>query len=327
MGQAIKEDNKEIVKEKEKDKEKEIVKEKDKEKDKEKNKEIDKEKNKEKDKKNVNFKDENIEFHFIYFIESHDKSKTLKIYLSPDYQDSDTLEKLEEKELSEENYSLIYNLYRFKLFPDNYEQDKKEVEIKVIIEEKKMKNVSNISKYIIKINDIHKDFYDYNFKTEQITPIKLTYEQKFEIFVGYLRKKLKKLQSSKENKEFILSTLSLLQENKHDFLFYILIFLECFSTQINEKLLLFFHPKKIKEIGKVSEVKFKQMNGVLNNLCKNPERLKVEKEESRKEITDRFYFIYFYFNVIFKKDKIEEIFENEKIFTFRQILISNVIIL
>ena len=143
---------------------------------------------------------------------------------------------------------------------------------------------------------------------------------------------MKKLQASKENEDFILSTLPLLQKDKYDFLFYLLIFLECFSTKCAEKLLSIFHPQKIKEIGKVSDAKIKKLNGVLNNVGKNPERLKVEKEESRKEITDTFYFIYFYFNVIFHKDKIKEIFQVEKIFNYMdkiyeyQQFISNIIL-
>ena len=65
------------------------------------------------------------EYHFIYFIESHDKSKQFKIYLSPEYKDSNTLEMVEEKDSSNIRNSLISKLYRFKLFPDNCEPKKK----------------------------------------------------------------------------------------------------------------------------------------------------------------------------------------------------------
>ena len=108
------------------------------------------------------------------------------------------------------------------MFPDNFEQDKKEGEVEVIIEEK-MDDILNTSSYIIKISDIHKDFYEYNLKMTQIAPNKLTYEQKFELYTYFLRKKLKIPQTSKENEEFISSTLLLLEENKFNLLFYLLI--------------------------------------------------------------------------------------------------------
>ena len=261
-------------------------------------------------------KDENREYHFVYFIESHDKSKTLNIYLSSNYKDSGTLENIEEKDLSTEKESLISNLYRFKLFPDNYEQDKKEGEVEVIIEEKKMEDILNTSKYIIKINNIHKDFYEYNLKMDQIAPIKLTYEQKFELYTDFLRKKLKKLQTSKENEEFITSTQLFLEENKFNLLFYLLIFLECFSTKLLDKLLEVFKPEKLIGNGEVSESKLSKIKNILNSFSKSPEKIKLENEEKRKERTETFYFIYFYFNANFQKNKLEEIFTEEKIFNY-----------
>ena len=36
--------------------------------------------------------EDNREYHFFYFIESHDKSKQIKVYLSSDYKDSNYLE-------------------------------------------------------------------------------------------------------------------------------------------------------------------------------------------------------------------------------------------
>ena len=42
-------------------------------------------------------KDINKEHHFVYFIESHDKSKQIKISLSPEYKNNDTLELIQKK--------------------------------------------------------------------------------------------------------------------------------------------------------------------------------------------------------------------------------------
>ena len=94
-----------------------------------------KDENKEK-KESLSEIDDKKEYHFIYFIESHDESKQIQISL-PDYKEANTLEFLIKKDSSKLKKSLISNLYRFKLFPDNCEKDKKDDEIAIIIEEKK----------------------------------------------------------------------------------------------------------------------------------------------------------------------------------------------
>ena len=259
-------------------------------------------------------KNDDREHHFIYFIESHEKSKQIEVKLSPEYKDSSTLETLDEKEINKKKISLIYKLYRFKLFPANYEENNNEVEIPIIITE--IKNGEEFtSEYNIKVKDIRKDFYEYNLQMETINDIKLSYEQKFEIYVECLRKKLKIKQIAKENDEFIISSGYLL-EKKYDLLFFLLIFLECFSTKIVETLLPLFQLEKIKGIGEVSEVKLRQMKNIFNVISKKPEKIKVEKEESRKEITEKFFLIYLYFNINFQKDKIAEMFNDDNIFNY-----------
>ena len=266
----------------------------------------------------------NKEHHFIYFIESHEKSKNIKIYLSSNYEDSNTLEMMEEKDSSQIQNSLISKIFRFKLYPDN-EPNEKEKEITIIIDDQFKK-----SEYILKIKDIHKDFYEYNLKSNTIDIVKLSYEQQFEIYVEFLRKKLKKLQTSKENEEFIIST-QLLLEKDYDFLFYLLIFLECFTTKLAYKHLLSFKPEKIKGLGQVSAVKLKQISNILNMLYKKPEKIKIEKEELRDEINESFYLIMLYFILNFQKEKINEMIDNEKMYEriikyqniFNNIILSN----
>ena len=261
-------------------------------------------------------KDINKEHHFVYFIESHDKSKQIKISLSPEYKNNDTLELIQKKDNSEIK-NLIYNIYRFKIFPDNYDKNKKFYEINLLLEENKDENQSNKVESILQIYDIKKDFYDYNFYNEKINIIKLSNEQKFQIYIDYL-KSLKIKQGSKENEEFILSTQLLIagKDKGYTFLFYLLIFLECYTTKLVHRHLLSFKPEKIKGLGKVSNIRQKQMSNILNFIAKKPEKIRVEKEESRKRITEQFYFIVLYYNINFEKDKVNDMLNDEKILDY-----------
>lgn len=269
---------------------------------------------------------ENKEHHFIYFIESHEKTKEIKVYLSPNYKDSDTLEMIEQKDSSNIKNSLISNIYRFKIYPDNYEPNKKEENVTLIMEDK-----SNKSEYIIKINDIHMDFYDYNLRMNKIDIFKLSYEQQFQIYIDYLRKKLNIKQNSKENDEFIISTHLLIENQKYDFLFYLLILLECFTQKIGYKHLLIFKPENIRGLGEVPDIKIKQINNILSMLYKKPEKIKIEKEEERKQINESLNFIILYFNLNYQQEKLSELLANEKMYEnlikkqnyFNNIILSN----
>ena len=266
------------------------------------------------DEENLN-KNDDREHHFIYFIESHEKSKQIEVKLSPEYKDSNSLEMSQEKESIQNKKSLVSKIYRFKVFPSDFENNKKEAEISVVMSEKK--NGEDIqSIYTIKIKDIYKDFYEYNLQMENIDIIKLSYEQQFEMYVDYIRKILKIRQASKENDEFIISSQMLLENKEYNFLFYLLIFLECFTTKLVYNHLLYFHPNNIKIAGEVSEVKLRQMKNIINLISSKPDKIKVEKEESRNEITKIFYLINLYFNVYYQKEKIKELFDNDNIFNY-----------
>ena len=49
-------------------------------------------------KKEMNSKEENEDFKFVYFIDTHEKTKKFKIYLPDDYEGKDSLENITEKE-------------------------------------------------------------------------------------------------------------------------------------------------------------------------------------------------------------------------------------
>ena len=96
---------------------------------------------------------------------------------------------------------------------------KKEVEILVIIEEKNNEEIMNKCNYVIKINDLHRDFFEYNLNMLKISLFKLSYEQQFEIYIEYLRKVKKILQTTRENEDFIISSQIILKKEKYDFFF------------------------------------------------------------------------------------------------------------
>ena len=131
-----------------------------------------------------------------------------------------------------------------------------------------------------------------------------------------MRTKFLKKQNTSENEDFILSTQSLLTgpDKKYNFLFFLSIFLECFSTKYINRHLLLFKPEKIIGLGEVANNKMTPMKNILNILSKKPERIHIENEKDKKKTIDTFYSIALYFNIHFQKEKVKEMIENEEIF-------------
>ena len=262
--------------------------------------------------------EENKEFHFVYFIESHDKSKRLEVYLSPNYKDSNTLELMDEKDSSQIRNSLISRVFRFKIFPENIIKEQVKGPYKFVVIMKDKNNASNESEYTIELRDIRNDFYEYNFKMDKVEVIPLSYEQQFNIYVDLLRNKLKKKQDSKESEEFIMSTQLLFagKDKKFDFSFYLLIFLECFTNKIVLRHLMSFKPEKIHGLGIVNDLRMKQLKNIINLIVKKPEKVRVDNENSRKNATELFYFVALFFDMNFQKEKVDELLGDEKIFDY-----------
>ena len=251
---------------------------------------------------------------FIYFNVAYEKSKKYKIYLSEEeYKGFNTLEKIEEKELKELNDCLILQIYRFQILPEfvleNGNNKNKKNEFIVYVEEEN----SDKHHYIIKVNDLKNDFYEYNFKIEKIDILPLKYEQQFVNYSQLLRNKYKKLQGTKENDDFILSSQNLLSgpDKKFDFLFYLSIFLEGFKSKFVRRHLLIFKPEKISGLGELPEGNIKKMKNILEVIAKDPNKIHVD-ENSREKSKETFYCIYLYFNIYFQKEEeVKKMFEDE----------------
>ena len=252
---------------------------------------------------------------FIYFNVAYEKSKKYKIYLSEEYKGFDTLEKIEEKELVELNDSLILQIYRFQILPElaleNGNDKNKKYEFIVYVEDVEEKN-SDKHQYIIKVNDLKNDFYEYNFKIEKLDILPLKYEQQFVNYSHLLKNKYKKLQGSKENDDFIFSSQNLLIDpnKKFNFLFYLSIFLEGYKSNFVRRHLLLFKPERINGLGELSEYSIKPMRNILKSIAENPDKINID-EKSKEKSKETFYCIYLYFNLYFQNETIKKMFDDE----------------
>jgi len=250
-------------------------------------------------------------YNYIYFNFKHEKGRQYKIYLSSNYNASDTLELIEEKNI--DNYfigHLIVKVYRFKILPDllKKKNENNEFEIELIFEEEN----KDKHHYTIRFKDIDRDFYEYKLKIEGIDILPLELDEQFGIYLEILKDKYKKNQKAKENEDFISSSLLLLKEdNKYDLLFYFSIFLNSFATDFIQNHLLTFDLKKIKGIREIPERRLKPIKNILNKFLKNPEQIHIKDEKLRIETTKLFYSLALYFNLYFQKEKIKEMFDND----------------
>ena len=251
---------------------------------------------------------------FIYFIDTHEKTKKFKIYLPEEYEGKDSLEKIKEKEIKKDTNDLSSLVYRFKIIPGSLKKEEGEnYELLISADDEEGKK----QQYSIKFNDEEKerDFYEYDFNIEEIDNHPLTHEEQFEIYVEILRKTYNKKVNSPENDDLIISTHRLLDEEgkKYNFFFYLLIFLECYRTKYIQQHLLKFKPEKIEGLGIFPEFKLKQLKTILNLLAKNPKSLNLHNSKDEAELMELFYSILLYFNMNFQKEKVEEMFKDDKI--------------
>ena len=249
-------------------------------------------------------------FKYVYFIMTYDKSKQIRVFISKKYKSSNTLEKVNDKSYESDNGKIISDVYRFKIIEEDFDYQKPLIEYQMPI------NIGNDNyQYIIKLKDLKRDFYEYNFEIKELNILLLDYQKQFEIYVDILRHKYKKKQSTPENEDFIISIQSLLtrSDENYSFMLYISVFLECFASKYVNSHFLIFKPEKIKELGEIDDKKIKIIKNILNLLIKKPEKLNIENENERQKIIESFYFVAFYFNFYFQKERIKDMLENEQI--------------
>jgi hypothetical protein len=193
----------------------------------------------------------------------------------------------------------------------------KKIDIKIKIEGDK----GYKSEFNINIKDFERDLFLYDFKYEKVKNVQspksidLNYIQIFEIYVSFLRKTLKKVQNTLENEYFIFSTQ---QQNligkQYEFSFYLMIFLECFSTKYVKRLLIMFRKDKIGKIGELPEKKLKQISNTLKRFEDNPSQVLDKIEENKRDEYGKYLVgIILFFNYNFHKERMKDIINNEKL--------------
>ena len=261
-------------------------------------------------------KDESKKDNFVYFIDTHEKAKNFKISISTDYKEAESLEKIKQYERNKENMELSSEVYRFKIIPGALSKKEDEKYHVMIFAES---DGGKKYQYDIKFSDDNKDIFIYDFNIEEENYQPLSHEEQFEIYIDILRKVYKKLDASIENENLISCTLGLLsdQGQKFNFYFYILIFLECHRTKYAQELLLKFDPENISELGAFQESKIKIMKTRLNVLIKNINKsLNLKNAKDENELIELFYSILLFFNINFQKEKIPEMFKDDKILDY-----------
>ena len=250
-------------------------------------------------------------FKYAYFIIPYYKLKQLKVYLSPEYKGSDSLEKINDKSFEVGKGFLSTDVYRFRIMENSLMLEKGQIDYHIAVN---IENENEKYQYIIKLNNLQMDYYEYNFEIKELGVLPLNNQKQFEIYLDILRNKFQKKQNSIENEDFILSTQSLFfgKDKKYSFLFYLSILIECFNTILINRHLLIFKPEKIMGLGKVDNKKLNQIKNILNILAKKPEKIHIENEKYRQKTIELFYSVVFYFNLHFQKEKVKDLFENEQ---------------
>ena len=80
------------------------------------------------EKLNEEKQDENLkrDSNFIYFIDTHEKTKKFKIYLPNEYEGANSLELIKEIETEKELNKLISKVYRFKIVPGSLKKEERQ---------------------------------------------------------------------------------------------------------------------------------------------------------------------------------------------------------
>ena len=258
-----------------------------------------------------------IKKHYVYFVETHLSTKKIKIVLSPNYPEWNSIECLETINLSKNSSTYITSIYRFVIYHlINYNDT-----IKIISQDNNivMKDVgiSNIdpskNTFLFDIN-VYLNLFEY----------KLQPNEEFDIFISYLKEKIKLKKNSEEYEDLLTSILYYLNNNintKIDFPFYITLFLESFDTKYFYNVSELFSSKRIKDTDVIDK----------NKLDKYKENIyKIEDELNNKIISDvnvedklkiNAFIIIYYFYFKFDKERFEKIINDKNIIYIKKILI------
>ena len=137
--------------------------------------------------------------------------------------------------------------------------------------------------------------------------------EEFDIYITYLKEKLKLNKDSIEYKDFLNSLFNYLNKNELkeiiDFSFYITLFLESLNTEYFIKLLEIFNSEKIKDQTILTQNQIDEFKNIINDLDNLP---KIEKEEeaTKEQLEINLYSIIFYFCYKYENKNLDYLLEN-----------------
>ena len=260
------------------------------------------------------------DYKYVYFIENHIETSQAYIKLPKIINGIDDLQKVKNGILDKgENNKYEYSLYRFSIYPIKFnniktikvrikliDKDNIEFENEIILD----KLIDDIFLYDIKFSA--KIGWDYN-KIEPPLSFPFSYDEQFDIYVKYLRKDLNLKQNSNQNKGLIMSSLKLFQL-KYNFRFYLMVFLECFSSNFLRLLLLSFKPERINAVGEIQdEKKLKLLLNIIKSFEKKPEKvLNPLKPEEKEKYGIMLFGIILYSTFNYENNRMTELLNNDK---------------
>ena len=271
---------------------------------------------------------------YIYFIESHEKEKNIKIEI---LDDTFSLQSIYNMGFNSNKKNFIVTIYRIKIVEEKILDKYKgydNLQIQIFLEDEQKNRFQKIIDNIEK----NKDIFLFNFLFDKIKkifkdispPIKcnLTYQQKFELFIDAFSNILRL-----ENDEKIIIIRNLIKSvqedlinfQKYDFSLYITIFLECLNLKnlIVENLKL-FELKKIKriELSKEYQLKIKEfLNNFINENGKIIEEYYIKEKSLFNEKISELALCFYHFH---EKNKVIELLDNNNINThLYHILLKN----
>ena len=273
---------------------------------------------------------------YIYFIDNTGITLSEKISLSLNVSNSiSILEKIKAGVIiqAKTNEKLLYNLYRFKLNTPEINLNKKNkhgLNLEFEYENKKLYSM-------IKMPYLSMDNYLYDFELKEKEmedksifnkKQKLNVKEQFEVYKNFLEKDLKiKQKDNKEWKNLLFSTFILFKDD-FAFNFYIIIFNECISSPICRcKIISYFEPKKIIEIGEIDERNKKMATNYINMFKKNPKNFMTyckDEIETHRIGIKLFAFILFYYYKYIRKEfpKLLENKDEKSIIYINNVLMS-----
>ena len=247
------------------------------------------------------------ESHFFYFIESHESSKDIKISLSSNNPQANSLERVEESIKKRDESTYTTSIYRIissnkkdeslKIISDDNSQERNEVELSELDPSK--------NAFLFDINS-NLNLYE----------SKLSLNEEFEIFSKYIIENYNK--DSSEFKDLIMSTIHHLINNEKDkiqFTFYISLLIESYNSKNFINVLEIFSSDKIKdneneEISQKDQNEFKKMMDFYQN---NPKIEGIEDEKKNEELLINLFTIIYFFCFKCYKEGVKNMQKNKVI--------------